>query len=273
MHRLDRMPIVSVSYLSKRLPLDQLGPIVDRGDSSTAAAVAAMNEQLFAIADARLAEREQPDDVIGALIESVGIAGLPRERRRAVLRDAVGSLLTAGYVSTGESMFWALYLLARHPEAQTLARTEVIIGGHPLLDPPPYLGAALNESLRLYPPAWYIGRTTRRPLRLGGVDVPAGTQVVCSPYVLHRMPASWPDPDVYAPDRFLGAIAPRSFIPFGSGPRACLGRGLAFMEMTVLVSAALAAFDIRLSSDTVPVLAGTYSMQPREPVRFRLHPR
>jgi cytochrome P450 len=280
MHRLDRLPIVSVSYLSRRLPLDRLGTIVDRGDSSTAAAVTLMNERLCAIADDRLSRNDQPDDVIGALLGSAVTAGLPADRRRAVLRDAIGSLLTAGYVSTGESMFWALYLLARHPDAQALARAEVMAGGvladgQPLVDPPPYLAAALNESLRLYPPAWYIGRTTRRPLELGGVAVQAGTQVVCSPFVLHRLPALWAEPDVYRPDRFLGGppIVPRSFIPFGSGPRACLGRGLALMEMTTLVSAALKAFDIRLSSDTPPVLAGTYSMQPREPVRFRLHPR
>jgi len=213
--------------------------------------------------------------VIGALMASAFMRELSPERRRVVLRDSIGSLLTAGYVSTGESMFWALYQLARHPDAQARARADVLAARGPLVDAPPYLAAVLNESLRLYPPAWFIGRTTRRAMQLGGVDIPAGTQVVCSPFVLHRSPALWPNPDAFSPERFLpgSTMVARSFIPFGSGPRACIGRALSLMEMTSLVSATLAAFDLELPSDAPVTLTGSYSMQTREPVPLRLRPR
>jgi cytochrome P450 len=231
---------------------------------------------LYAIVDQRLESTEQADDVIGAVLASPAIAELPLERRRILLRDTISSLLTAGYVSTGESMFWALYHLARHPDVQARAREEVLAADGRLIDPPPYLAAVINESMRLYPPAWYIGRTTLRPMQLGGVDIPVGTQVVCSPFVLHRSPLLWSNPDTFSPERFLpGArIVPRSFIPFSTGARSCLGRAMSMMEQTSLSSGVLAAFDLEMAEDpTVVTLTGTYSMQPRERISLRFRPR
>lgn len=275
LYRLERLPLVSFTYFRQRVPLDLLGGIAARGEHSTDAIRGRTNEMLYAVADERLASRDQADDVIGALVASPLLLDLPLERRRVVLRDNIGSLLLAAYVTTGESMFWALYHLARHPDAQARARGEVLAAPGPLVDAPPYLAAVLNESMRLFPPAWYIGRTTRRDIRLGGVEVPAGTQVVCSPFVLHRMPSLWSDPEQFLPERFLPGsnVAPRSFIPFGTGPRACLGRVLSLMEMTSIVSATLAAFDLDLPSHAPVTLTGSYSMQTREPVRLRFRPR
>lgn len=275
MYQLDKLPLVSFRYLQERVPLAQLGAIVDRGTNAPEAVRIRTDQMLHGIAERRLADHEQPDDVIAALTASAFMQELPPAQRQLVLRDNIGSLLTAGYVSTGESMFWALYQLARHPEAQARARAEVLAAPAPLVDPPPYLAAVLNESMRLYPPAWFIGRTARRDMHLGDIDVPAGTQVVCSPFVLHRNPALWANPDEFKPERFLpgSTVVPRSFIPFGSGPRACIGRALSLMEMTSLVSATLAAFDLELPSDKPIAVTGSYSMQTREPVRLRLRPR
>lgn len=275
MYRLDRMPLVSVNYFHHRVPLGQLDAIIDRSEQSTEAVRRRLDEMLYTIADHRLAGHDAADDVIGALMASAFMRELPIERRRIVLRHNIASLLTAGYVSTGESMFWVLYHLARHPGAQSRARADVAAAPAPLVDSPPYLAAVLNESMRLFPPAWYIGRTTRRAMSLGGVEIPAGTQVVCSPFVLHRSPALWADAEQFSPERFLpgATIAPHSFIPFGSGPRACMGRALSMMEMTSLVSATLTAFDLDLPSDVAVVLTGSYSMQTREPVRVRMRPR
>jgi cytochrome P450 len=89
------------------------------------------------------------------------------------------------------------------------------------------------------------------------------------------MTSIWPDPDAFRPERFLpGAVlAPRTYIPFGCGVRACLGRALASMEATAFIAATLARFDLQLVSDAPVTLTGAFSMQPREPVRFRLVPR
>jgi cytochrome P450 len=277
LYQLERLPLVSSTYFGKSLPLEKLAAVVSSGEGSSPARVARTNELFYGIVDRRLAAAEQEDDVIGAVLASPAISALPLDRRRVLLRDVIASILTAGYVSTGETMFWTLYHLASHPEAQARAREEALAANGPLADAPPYLAAVINETMRLYPPAWYIGRTTRRPMQLGGVDIPVGTQVVCSPYTLHRSPELWANPDTFSPERFLPgapAIIPRSFIPFGTGTRACLGRAMSWIELTSLVSKTLLAFELEIASGPPAVtLAGTYSMQPRERISLRLRPR
>lgn len=276
LYQLDRLPWVSAWYLGKRLPLDQLAGVLFTGEGSSAARITRTNELLYNLVDERVTCAEQADDVIGAVLASPVIHSLPLERRRVLLRDVIASVLAAGYVSTGETMFWTLYHMARYPEAQARAREEMLAASIPLCEPTPFLAAVINETLRLYPPAWYIGRTTRRPLSLGGVELPVGTQVVCSPYVLHRSSELWPDPQSFIPERFLSGspIVPHSFIPFGTGMRACLGKAMAWIEATSLLSATLRAFDLELASGPpVPTLIGAFSLQPRERISLRFRPR
>jgi cytochrome P450 len=203
------------------------------------------------------------------------------ERKRAFLVDQVVTLLAAGFVTTGESIFWGLYLLAKYPAAQQRARAEIVaktaaMRGAVPVDAPPFLTAAFNESQRLYPPVWFMGRVARRDVRVGDIEIAAGTRVICSPYVLHRMPALWSESDQYRPERFLPgaspAVTPRSHIPFGTGMRACLGRGLALMEMCAIACMTLARFELELVSDAPIALTGAYTMQPRDKVMFWLKP-
>jgi cytochrome P450 len=276
--KLDGAESVRLNYLVKRFGADTQGAF---GGSSQAEAIARMDRLTLAVADERLARATQPDDFFGAVMATPEFAAFTPERKRAFLADQVSTLLSAGYVTTGESIFWALYLLAKHPAAQQRAREEVVakteaMSGVPPIDAPPFLAAAFNESHRLYPPVWFIGRVALRDVRVGDLDIAAGTRVICSPYVLHRMPELWPDSDAYRPERFLpGAtppVTPRSLIPFGTGKRACLGRALAQMEMSAIAGMTLARFELELVSDAPVVLAGAYSMHPKEKVMFRLKP-
>ena len=109
-------------------------------------------------------------------------------------------------------------------------------------------------------------------MRFEDVDIPAGTRVICSPFVLHRMPALWPNPEEFQPERFLpGAAFPRrAFIPFSVGMRACIGRTLGMMEMSALVEAILSRFDVRIESPHAVSIVAGFSMLPRERVLFRL---
>ena len=277
LYQLERLPLVSSTYFGRGVDFSKLTGVVSSGEGSAIDRVARTNDLFYAIVDQRLAASEQADDIIGAVLASPAIIALPPEQRRVLVRDVIASILTAGYVSTGETMFWTLYHLARHPEAQARAREEVLAANVPLADATPYLAAVINETMRLYPPAWYIGRATLRPMQLAGLDIPVGTQVICSPFTLHRSPKFWANPETFSPERFLpGAppIVPRSFIPFGSGMRACVGRALSWIESTSLVSATLRAFDLELASAPAAVtLTGTYSMQPRERISIRLRPR
>jgi cytochrome P450 len=275
---LERAETVRLNYLVKRFGADIQGGF---GRSSHARAMDRMDRLAGAVADERLARDTRPDDFIGDIMATEAFAAFTPDRKRAFLVDQVVTLLAAGFVTTGESIFWALYLLAKHPAAQQRARAEIVadttaMSGPAPVDAPPFLTAAFNESLRLYPSVWFMGRVALRDVRVGDVDIAAGTRVICSPYVLHRMPGLWPESDRYRPERFLpGAtppVTPRSLIPFGIGMRACLGRGLALMEMCAIACMTIARFELELVSDAPIALSAAYTMLPRDKVMFRLKP-
>lgn len=275
---LDGAESVRLNYLVKRIGGDLQAGF---GRSSYGEAFHRMDRLVAAAADARLGCASQPDDLLGAAMATETFAAFTPDQQRTFVADQISTLLAAGYVTTGESIFWGLYMLAKHPAAQARARAEIAaeteaMRGVVPVDAPAFLAAAYNESQRLYPPVWFMGRVALRDVRVGDIDIPAGTRVICSPYVLHRMPALWPDADQYRPERFLpGAeppVTPRSLIPYGTGMRACLGRGLAQMEMCAIACMTLARFELELVSDTPIELAGTLSMHAREQILFRLKP-
>jgi cytochrome P450 len=267
LHRGDRVEGIRLKYLAKRAP-----------DLQTHFRPSSLSDEInraaYEIAGQRIATsvtaQEKDEDLIGNAISSRYFQTLGDQQRLRFVRDLVASMLSAGYVTTGESLFWSLYLLARHTPAQERARREV-----DAQEPSPWLAAVISETLRLYPPAWFLGRIARRPVEIGGETFTAGTRLICSPYVLHRMTALWPDPDEFRPERFLApaAIEPRSYIPFGSGMRGCLGRALAMAEISAALPAVLSRFKLHLDDSRHPTLAGTFSMQPRESVRLRMTPR
>lgn len=277
--RIDRLEGIRLFYLSRRFP--GMGETIQK-----TALFDRLDRVLYTIADERLESPAQSDDLVGALIRAPAFGALPRDRQRKTVRDLIASMMTAGYVSTGEAMFWTLHLLSLHPEIQARARAEIRStlaavnagdrdpgqAGRSAHGALPYLAAVLNESLRLYPPAWFIGRTARRDLALGTEHIPAGTRLVCSPFVLHRLSSLWPDPEVFQPERFLsgGAVVPRSYMPYGAGSRVCLGRSLAAMEMPALIGTILARFEVQPVSLEPVSLAAAFTTHPRERVLIRL---
>jgi cytochrome P450 len=276
--QIDRLEAVRLHFLAQRIPT-MSGPF-----RPSAALFERIDQLIYRIVDEEISFPYMPGGLISGAMSSKVFNELSAEGKRRFIRDLIASMVTAGYVSTGESMFWALYLLARHPEAQSRARAEIHASGALTGSGPrhmhtdwssigslPFFSAVLNESLRLYPPAWMIGRIAKTRVRLKGEDIQEGTRLICSPFVLHRVPELWPDPEEFRPERFLsGAKIPASsFIPFGSGARACLGRQVAMMEISSLVGAVIARFEVQALENSVSV-AGAFSLQPRERVLFRL---
>ena len=279
LYKLDRTESVRLNYLLKPLGAETQG-VFER--SAYAESVERIHRLTAAVAEERLVSATRTDDFLGDVMGTPAFAAFTLERKRTFLADQVSTMLTAGFVTTGESIFWGMYLLAKHPAVQERARVEVLeqtkaaISAVPV-DAPPFVVAAFNESQRLFPAIWFLGRVARRNVRVGNIDIPADTRVLCSPFVLHRMPALWPDSDQYRPERFLpGAtppVTPHAFIPFSTGMRACLGRGLALMEIAAVACMTLARFELELVSDAQITFTGAFSLHPREPVMFRLKPR
>ena len=154
----------------------------------------------------------------------------------------LSTFLIAGHETTSATASWTLVRLAHAPGALARAREELASGpdtGRP--GATPFLDACLAETLRLHPPVWLLSRTVTRDLEAGGRRLRAGQEVLVCPYVLHRTAAHWDDPDDFDPDRFLtGRPRRNTYLPFGLGPRACIGRQLGMAESRMLVARALA---------------------------------
>jgi cytochrome P450 len=164
------------------------------------------------------------------------------------LRDEILTLFVAGHETTATALTWALYLLARHPDALARLEREVaaLDGRTPSfgdLAKLPYALRVFKESLRLYPPVPIFERTALEPVTLGGHRIPRGGYVSVLPFALHHRPEVWPDPERFDPDRFTPeAEAARSryaFVPFGAGPRVCIGNAFALMEGPLVLATIL----------------------------------
>jgi cytochrome P450 len=180
------------------------------------------------------------------------------------IRDQVLVFLLAGHETTAGALTFTLHLLGRHPEVQE----QVAAGG------PDLIRAALLEGMRLYPPAFSTERRAAVDTEIAGFPIPAGTPVVVSPWVTHRHPEFWPQPEKFDPGRFVGDHdRPRyAYFPFGGGPRSCIGEHFALLEATVLLSSLLGRYRIESLDARIP-LTPLITLRPAAPVRARLHDR
>ena len=161
------------------------------------------------------------------------------------LHEEILGMLQQGHDTVGESLAWTWYLLSLHPEVERKLHLEIsqVVGERlPVLaDLPrlPYAQMILQESLRVYPPVWVIPRDAIKDDQIGGYRIPAGSTILLSPYLTHRHPGFWENPEAFDPERFLPARStdrPRlAYFPFGGGPRLCMGVDMAMMEMMLIM--------------------------------------
>ena len=216
------------------------------GNARFARAVALLDGVVYRMIAERRASGEDRGDLLSMLLLSHDVEGDGTGMTDRQLRDEVMTILLAGHETTANALTWTWYLLARNPEAEARLHAEVdrVLGGRaPVADDVPALGAVervLAESMRLFPPAWGIGRRALAAHDVGGYTIPAGGLVAMSPYVVHRDPRWWPDPLRFDPDRFTPearATRPRfAYFPFGGGARQCIGESFAWMEGVLLVA-------------------------------------
>jgi len=241
-------------------------------------AAATLDALVYDIIDARQRAHATGDDLLGMLMaardEDTG-EGMSRRQ----LRDEVMTFLLAGHETTAVALAWTWYLLARHPHIAEQARGEVIgcLGDRPptVADLPrlPLARMVVEEAMRLYPPVWGVGRQTIAADRIGGYDIPAGAIVNLSPWVTHRHPDFWPDPERFDPERFRPGVErtrPRfAYFPFSGGPRLCIGEGFALMEMQLVVAMVLQRYRLTLVDERPVAPETTLTLRPCGGLRMR----
>jgi cytochrome P450 len=210
------------------------------------------------------------DDLLSLLLRARDEgAGMNDEQ----VRDEALTLFLAGHETTANALAWAWWLLAQHPDVEARLHGELRealgerVPGAEDLGRLCYAEAVLSESIRLRPPAWAIGRRAVRDVRIGDVDVPAGSIVVVSPWLLHHDPRWWPEPDVFRPERWTPdakAARPRSaYLPFGGGPRVCVGEPFAWMEGVLLLSTIARRWRFRLVPGRTVEPQAVVTLRPR----------
>lgn len=196
------------------------------------------------------------------------------------LRNQVITLLLAGYETTATALTWTWYLLSQEDEAARRMRAELaqkLAGRAPTyqdvaqLD---YTRQVFEESLRLYPPAWVLGRKALGDDEIGGYYIPAGSILAISPYTLHRHPAFWSNPDGFDPERFLPERSAGrhrfAYLPFGAGPRQCIGNGFALLEAPLILATVAQSFALELVPGQEIRPDPLFILRPDRPVMVRL---
>jgi cytochrome P450 len=217
--------------------------------------VQVLDEVVYRVIEERRRREEDTGDLLSMLLlaqdEDTG-----ERMNDKQLRDEVMTIFLAGHETTANALAWTWYLLSGHPEveAKLHAELEAVLGGRPPtvedLGRLTYTRMVLDESMRLYPPAWAMGRFSVNSDVIGGYELPAHQQVLVSPYVTHRHPEFWDDPEGFDPERFRPELVGRrpryAYFPFGGGPRRCIGNDFAIMESLLVLATVAQKYRLRL---------------------------
>lgn len=192
-------------------------------------------------------------DILSLLLSARDEDGQPMSEDE--LRDELVTMLFAGHETTATALSWALYYILREPAVEARLRAEIAAAqsspaGLFAFTASEYLDAVIKEALRLQPIVPFVARRIEQPLRLGDYDMPVGSFVVPCIHLAHRRPETWPDPDRFLPERFIGVKPdPYAFFPFSGGTRRCLGMAFALYEMKIVLGVLLSRTELQLGTD------------------------
>ena len=269
-------------YLSRRVFKRSVAPLrIPRTWATPANRRAARDRQaLFDGVDDVIAKRRrQPaDDIVSLLLQAPDPEGGPGLDDREV-RDQIMVFILAGSDQPASHMALVLDLLGHHPEVQRAVQEEIdgALGGRQLTNADvkslSKTTAAIKESMRLYPSAYVLPRSVEKDQEYRGYRVPAGVQALCAPWVTHRHPDFWDDPERFDPDRFTPEAEsdrhPFAYVAFGGGPHGCIAQRLAMLEMVVVTATVLQSFSLVTEDRQVPLATGI-NLRPAAPMPARV---
>lgn len=254
-------------FVSESVPLP--------GDRTFYRAVRTVDEVMYPLLRrCREAGNGDGDDLVAVLASARDEHGVPLSDQR--VRDDVVAMFVAGTETTALALTWLWLLLHRHPDIaeQVAAEAAAVVGDGPVgehhLPELTYTRSVLQETLRLYPTGWLVPRTVAHPDVLAGHELRPGSTVLLSPYVTHRLPAFWPEPSAFRPERFAPEHARGrhkfAYVPFSMGAHQCLGSQFAMVESQLIVAGLLARYRPRILGTPAMTARATIALEPRQRV-------
>ena len=285
----------------------QLGPLSDAFDgvigSSTSMAEDLLNiridnpvtgygkrmaatRQLDMLIYTLIAQRRDDDrdynDVLSMLMSAQSGEEPDMKLTEKQIHDHILTFLAAGHETTAITLVWTFYLLSQYPQVRIKLQDEfrsVLAGREPTIDDLariPYLDWVLDESMRLYPPAWLQMRFVAKESEIDGVKLPVGTLLILSQWVMHRLPEIWQDAEVFKPERWDTAneqhIPPGAYFPFGGGPRTCIGMPLAQLEARIILASILQRYTPQPIPGYTPGFQPAITLRPKRHLEVTLMP-
>jgi cytochrome P450 len=244
-------------------------------------AIRELDRLMYSFIRARRATPERGNDLLSMLIDAKDESGQAMSDQQ--LRDEIITLFLAGHETTAIAMSWTWYLLSQHPEAEEKLHEElerVLAGRVPTADDVPkleYTNRIVLESMRLFPPAYGFGREAVEDCQIGGYRIPAGSTVHMFPWVVHRDTRWYSDPERFDPDRwkndFARTLPTFAYMPFGGGPRRCIGNSFAMMEAVLLVASIGRRFKLTLEPGHPVEPFASITLRPKYGMRMRVSER
>lgn len=246
-------------------------------------AIDELNAVLYNIIEKRRQDNEKHEDMLGILMDA-------RDEEDGVgmtdtqVRDELMTIFLAGHETTANALSWTLYLLSQHPEVQKKLFDEIdsVVGSRNPVPEDfmklPYTQNIIWESMRIYPPAFVIGREADEDVEIGGYHFKEGDTIMVSQYVMHHKPEYFPNPESFCPERFendfVKTIPSYAYFPFGGGPRVCIGNHFAMMESVLVLATISRCFKVKLAPDHRPVIPyPSITLRPRGRLRMILEER
>jgi cytochrome P450 len=243
-------------------------------------AATTLDQLVLNIIEQRRSGQENRDDLLQMLLDARDDQtgeGMTNKQ----LRDEVMTIFLAGHETTANAMAWTLYLLSLHPNIAQKVQKEAqdVVGQGPVtiehLSKFDWIKRVINEAMRLYPPAWIFGRSPSEDDTIDGYHIPKRSLLFLSPYVTHRHPKFWENPEGFDPDRWLPERVAKmhryQYFPFSSGPRMCIGNNFALMEAQVILATIAKNYQLSLVSGQVVEPEPVVTLRPKNGLKMTIH--
>jgi cytochrome P450 len=237
---------------------------------------------IYTLIAQRRDDDRQYNDVLSMLMSAPSGEESDTKLTEKQIHDHILTFLAAGHETTAITLVWTFYLLSQYPQVRMKLQDEirsVLAGREPTIDDLakiPYLDWVLDESMRLYPPAWLQMRLVAKETEIDGVKLPVGTLLVLSQWVMHRLPEIWQDAEMFKPERWDPAneqhIPPGAYFPFGGGPRTCIGMPLAQLEAKVILARILQHYTPQPIPGYKPGFQPAITLRPKRHLEVTLMP-